>query len=213
MKHFLRVWFFLTLVSATAAFAQKWEVGAGVGGSFYTTQDFRNAASSAKAGLSNGLAASVWLGNNSGRLVGGELRYDYENTDLKLSSGGTNVSFGAETHAVHYDFLLHFTPRDARVRPFVAAGGGVKVYRGKGTETPFQPLSSFALLTKTNEIKGLLSVGAGIKLAVTHAVQLRIEVHDYATRFPKGVIAPALGSRADGWLQDFVAMAGLSITF
>lgn len=213
MKHVHLIGFWIVLASTSTLFGQKWEVGAGVGASFYTSQDYKNALSSAKAGLSDGLLASVWLGNNSGNLLGGELRYDYENTDLQLSSGATRVSFGAETHALHYDFLLHFTPRGSRVRPFVAGGGGVKFYRGTGKEAAFQPLSSLALLTKANETKGLLSLGAGIKIAIAHALQLRLEVHDYLTPFPKTVIAPAQGSKVNGWLQDFVALAGLSFTF
>ena len=213
MKSLLLAALFVTAICAPAVLAQKWEVGGGVGGSFYTSQDYKNAVGAAKAGLSDGVAASIWLGNNSSRLVGGELRYDYEKTDLQLSSGSTHVSFGADTHAFHYDLLLHFTPRSSRVRPFILGGGGVKLYRGTGAESAFQPLSSFALLTKANETKGLLSVGAGIKFAVTHSFQLRVDVHDYITPFPKSVIAPALGAKTDGWLQDFVAMAGLSITF
>jgi hypothetical protein len=205
--------FFLGLALAPLAFAQKWEIGAGVGGSFYTSQSFKNAVTSGDAGLKNGVAASGWLGNNSGRLLGGELRYDYERTDLKLSSGATKVSFGANTHALHYDFLLHLTPREAHVRPFVAAGGGIKVYQGSGSEQAFQPLSGLALLSKTSELKGLLSVGAGVKVALGPALQLRLEAHDYVTPFPKGVIVPAQGVRTSGWLQDFVAMAGLSFTF
>src|SRR5438874_2605288 len=141
MKHVRLLAFCMALSLTPAVFGQKWEIGGGVGGSFYTSQDYKNALASAKAGLSDGLLASFWLGNNSGRLLGGEFRYDYEKTDLKLSSGATNVSFGADTHAFHYDFLLHFAPSDSRVRPFVAAGGGVKFYRGTGKEAAFQPLS------------------------------------------------------------------------
>ncbi len=213
MPRLLSATLFFTMVSAPAVLAQKWEVGGGVGGSFYTSQDFKTAAGAAQAGLSDGVAASIWLGNNSSRLVGGELRYDYEKTDLKLSSGSTHVSFGADTHAIHYDLLLHLTPRGSRVRPFVLGGGGVKLYRGTGAEAAFQPLSAFALLSKANETKALVSLGAGIKFAVTHSFQFRVEVHDYLTPFPKSVIAPALGAKTEGWLQDFVAMAGLSITF
>jgi opacity protein-like surface antigen len=213
MKSLLLVTLLVGMLSAPALLAQKWEVGGGVGGSFYTSQDFKNATAAAKAGLSDGVAASIWLGNNSSQLIGGELRYDYEKTDLKLSSGSTNVSFAADTHAVHYDLLLHLTPRSSRVRPFILGGGGVKLYRGTGAESAFQPLSSFALLTKANETKGLISVGAGIKFAVTRSFQLRVEVHDYITPFPQKVITPALGAKTDGWLQDFVVMAGLSITF
>ena len=56
-------------------------------------------------------------------------------------------------------------------------------------------------------------MGAGIKFVITHGLQLRVDVHDYITPFPAKVIAPALGASTSGWLQDFVAMAGLSITF
>src|SRR6266849_1486676 len=213
MKHFLAVAFFVLLAAAPGALAQKWEVGAGVGGSFYSSQTFTNAIAKVDGSLSNGLAVSAWLGNNSSNLLGGELRYDHENTDLKLSSSGTNVNFGAQTNAFHYDFLLHFTPRGSHVRPFVAGGGGVKVYTGTGKEQAFQPLSNIALLTKTSQLKALVSVGGGIKFNIAHAVQLRVEVHDYLTPFPKKVIAPTTGTKVGGWLQDFVAMAGLSFTF
>jgi len=213
MKHFLPVTFFVALAVAPAALAQKWEVGVGGGGNFYTSQSFTNPAGSADAKLGNGFIVSAWLGNNSGRLLGGELRYDYEQSDLKLSSGGTNVSFGAHTNAIHYDFLLNFAGHEARVSPFVAAGAGVKVYSGTGKEQAFQPLSNIALLTKTNELKPMVSVGGGVKFKITSAVQFRAEVHDYLTPFPKGVIAPAQGTKVGGWLSDFVAMAGLALTF
>ena len=199
-----------------AALAQKWEVGGGAGGSFFTSNmefGVKNAVASGDVSLANAIAASFWLANNSSHLLGGELRYDYENTNLRVKSAGTSATFGGDTHAFHYDFLLHFTPQGSRIRPYVSAGGGVKLYRGTGKERAFQPLSSLALLTKTSEVKPLVSVGVGIKFAVSRAFQVRIEVRDALTPFPKTVIAPAQGSKIGGWLQDFVAMAGLSLTF
>jgi hypothetical protein len=213
MKQFLSITFWMLLASAPAAFAQKWEVGVAGGGSFYTSKTFQNAIGNADAGVSNGFAVSAWLGNNTSAVAGGELRYDFERSDLKLSSGGTNVNFGGQTHAVHYDFLYHFAPSEAHVRPFVAGGGGVKVYQGTGAEQPFQPLSNIALLTKTSQIEPLISVGGGVKVSIAQSVQLRLEAHDYLTPFPKNVIAPAQGSKVGGWLSDFVVMAGLSFTF
>jgi hypothetical protein len=213
MKHFVSITFLTLLAMAPAALAQKWEVGVAGGGSFYTSKTFKNAISNADASLSNGLAASAWLGNNSNGVISGELRYDYEHTNLKLSSGGTNVSFGAMTNAIHYDLVLHFAPSESHIRPFVAAGAGVKLFSGTGKEQEFQPLSNIALLTKTSEVKPLVSVGGGVKVSLTPAVQLRLEAHDFLTPFPKSVIAPAQGSTIGGWLQDFVVMAGLSFTF
>jgi hypothetical protein len=202
------------LASAPAALAQKWEVGGGVGGSFFTSETVTNPSGNANASLANGLSASFWVDNNTAaNRFGGEFRYDYENTGLTLASNGTNVNFGADTHAVHYDFVMHFGSSESRVRPFITGGGGVKLYRGTGQEEAYQPLSNVALLTKTNQIEPLISVGGGVKVALTPTWALRFEVHDNLTPFPSNVIAPAYGSKVGGWLQDFVAMVGVSAAF
>ena len=201
------------LALAPAAIAQKWEVGAGVGGSTYLSHDVKNGSATAQAGIETNVAASVWLDENSQGHWGGEVRYDYERGDLKLTSGNTKAVFGSESHAMHYDFLVQSGSRESRARVFVAGGGGVKVYRGTGAEQPFQPLDRFALLTKTTDLRALVSVGAGVKWQLSHAVQLRVEVHDYMTPFPKEVITPSLNSSVSGWLHNLVPMGGISYTF
>jgi hypothetical protein len=210
MKHFLAVTFLAACACAPLALAQKWEVGGAVGGDFYTSQIVSNPLGNADASLAKGFAVSAWLANNTGQTLGGEMRYDFEKSDLKLSGQGTSASFGAHTQAFHYDFLFHMAPPEAPVRPFIVAGGGVKLYSGTGTESEVQPLSSAAFLTKTSQVEGLISVGGGLKWAVGQNTQLRLEVHDYLTPFPKNVIAPAAGSKVGGWLQDFVVSVGLS---
>jgi hypothetical protein len=213
MKNLLSITFVSLLATAPAALAQKWEVGLAGGGSFSTSQTFNNPIGNATAGLSPGFAASAWLGNNSSGMVSGELRYDYEHTNLKLSSGGTNASFGAMTNAIHYDVVLHFAPSESHIRPFLAAGAGMKMFTGTGQEPEVQPLSNIGLLTKTSQVEPLVSVGGGVKISLSPAVQLRLEAHDFLSPFPKNVIAPAPGSTISGWLQDFVVMAGLSFSF
>jgi hypothetical protein len=52
-----------------------------------------------------------------------------------------------------------------------------------------------------------------LKFRLTSHFILRLDVHDYLTPFPKQVIAPALGAKVGGWLQDFVPMAGVSFVF
>ena len=210
MKHFGSVLFFALLATAPAALAQRWEVGLAGGGSFYTSQTVQNPAGNASTGFGNGFAVSGWLGNNISSVIGGELRYDYERPDLHLSSGGTSVNFSGMTNAVHYDFLLHFAPTEAAVRPFISAGGGAKFFSGTGTEQPFQPLSSIAVLTKTSQFEPVISVGGGVKFSVSKSAQLRLEVHDYLSPFPTNVIAPVPGSKISGWISDFVVSAGLS---
>jgi len=193
--------------------AQRWEVGGAVGGGFYTSQDVTGAKGSASAKIDTNIAGSAWVGNNRPGRWGGELRFDYQKGDFLLNQGPTQASFGANSYALHYDVLWHFTESEARVRPFVGAGAGIKVYRGTGAEQVFQPLSNFALLTKDQDLTPVVSIAAGIKFALSTHLQFRVEVHDYLTPFPKQVITPALGAKVGGWLQDIVPAAGLAYTF
>lgn len=214
MKHLLSLISVAIAVATPAAFAQKWEVGFGAGGSFLTSETITNPAGNANAGRNPGFAASAWLDNNIGSgLFGGELRYDYEMGDLKLSSGGTSTTFASRSNAVHYDFLFNFASSESAVRPYIAAGGGVKWYSGTGTEQVYQPLSNVAVFSDVRDVKALASVGAGIKFNIAKSTLLRLEVHDYLTPFPSKLIAPVNGSSVGGWIQDFVVTAGLSFAF
>lgn len=209
--------FFLYTITAVLtvlpACAQKYEFALAGGGSFYQSHTVTNPKGDASAGFDNGWAGSVAVGNNMYQHIGGEVRYTYLHNDARLSSGSTKATFGAESHAIHYDFLIHATPVGSTIRPYVAAGGGIKLYRGTGTEVPFQPLSNIALLTKTTEVQGLLSVGAGVKVSLTHRMLFRVDVHDYITPFPSKIITPALNSKASGWFNNVVATAGISFAF
>lgn len=200
-------------LTAPALFAQKWEIGGGAGGGFYTSQDVRNPVGNGAAKFASNIAAAAWVGNNSGNLLGGELRYDYQRGNAEVSGSGQNATFGAQSHALHYDLLFHFAPRSSPVRPFVAVGGGVKIYQGMGTEVAFQPLSRLALLTKTSDVLALGSVGAGVKFKVSRGIGFRAEFHDFITPFPKKVITPAANSKIGGWIQDFVVTFGISLLF
>jgi len=204
----------LAFLSCCALVAQKWEIGAAGGGSFYTSETFTGSVSSADASFTTAIAASAWLGNDSGRYLGGEIRYDFEASDPKLTGGGTKETLAGQTHAIHYDLLFHFAPRTSRVRPFVAVGAGVKLYRGTGQPLAYQgPLENVGLLTPTNDLEPVVSVGAGIKFNLSPSVLLRVDVHDFMTPFPTKVIAPTAGTKAGGWLQNIVPMFGLSYTF
>jgi opacity protein-like surface antigen len=198
---------------APAALAQKWEVGGGVGGGFNTSQDVEHAdGTSASAKIGPGVAAGAWVGSNTSGHFGGELRYAYQRGELRLKRSGQEATFDGDSHAIHYDFLWHFTGQNAQARPYFAFGGGVKVYRGLGEEALVQPLSRYALLTKTSEYKGMASVGVGVKLKFGDRWHLRLDVHDYMTPFPQDVIAPNVNASVGGWVHQFVPMIGLSFT-
>ena len=198
---------------ATAAVAQDWELGVSGGLGFSRNPTVTNASGSGKAGFKYGLAAGAVAGNDMYERLSGEMHYLYRVSNLKVTGGGEQADFSGEAHLVHYDLLYHFADRDARVRPFLAGGGGIKVYRGTGGERAYQPANKFALLTRTQELKPLVSAGGGVKVALTESLHLRLEIRDYITPFPKEVVAPAPGARIKGWLHDFVPMAGIAVKF
>ncbi len=86
-------------------------------------------------------------------------------------------------------------------------------FRGVGTESSYQALSNFALLTKTSQWTPVATFGGGVKYAISHRVLLRVEIRDYFSRFPTQVIAPAPGAHLSGWLNDLVPMAGITYVF
>jgi hypothetical protein len=199
------------------AYSQKieipWEAGAAAGYSWHSSKTVAAGGTSAQAGLKGGIAVSGNLGHNMYRLVSGEVRYTFQKHDLELAAGGTKTGFAAQSHAIHYDFLIHGAPVGANVRPFVAVGGGVRYFRGTGSEAPFQPLSQYAILTKTSQWLGMGTVGGGAKFRVGRRTLFRAEVRYYITPFPDQVIAPRSGAGLKGWLHNIVPMAGISYTF
>jgi len=202
----------LTLAAA-AAQAQTWEVGA-IGGYGYSPKlTVTTPTGSADTGFKNGGAVGAYGGEDSTKHWGGEARYLYRYSNLTLSAGNTTVNFGGHTHIIEGDLLAYFKPKGARIRPFVAFGGGIKVLVGTGIESAAQPLSRFAALTSTREILPTAGVGVGVKIALKQHVRLRVEVRDYISAAPSGVIAPAPGASIGGIAHDILGLAGLSYTW
>ena len=74
---------------------------------------------------------------------------------------------------------------ESAVRPFVAFGGGIKMYRGTGEEQVVQPLSNIALLTKAQDLTGMLSIGAGFKVKLSPNVPAKRPANASAPRFAR----------------------------
>jgi Outer membrane protein beta-barrel domain len=197
-----------------AAWAQKWEVGAGVGAGFYTSDSITiPGAESASAKIQTNVVGSVWVGSYTSGRWGGELRYDYQMGNLELSQGSIQPTFAAHSQDIHYDFLYHLLGGESRIQPFVAFGAGVKIFNGTGTQVVYQPLSNYALLTQAQDLVPMASAGAGLKFKLASHLMLRLDVHDYLSPLPKQVIAPAIGAKSNGWLQDWVPMASFAFVF
>jgi len=200
----------LLAAAAAAAYAQQWEVGGAAGGSFLPGVNASGPSGSATAGFKSGITAGVFVGQNLYRHLSGEIRYNFTQSDLKLASGGTTATFGGNTHSIYYDLRIHTNRRESRAELYAAVGGGMRIFRGTGTEAAYQPLSQFAYFTKTQAVKPMLSVGGGVKFRLTPHMSLRTEVRDFFTPFPKDLITPAPGVKVGSFLHDITPMVGIS---
>ena len=202
---------FLVTAAATASFAQQWEVGGLGGGSFLNHVGVTAPAGTATAGFQNGAAFGGYVGYNSYEHIGGEIHYGYMQSNLRLTSGGSEATFKGDAHVIHYDVVFHTAKQDSKVQLFAAVGGGAKFFRGTGKEAAYQNLSSYGYFTKAQSFKPMASVGAGVKVRLSGRVFLRTEFRDYITAFPKELITPPVGVKYGTLLHDLVPMVGIGI--
>lgn len=200
---------FLVTAAAAAAYAQQWEFGGLGGGTFLNNVGVTAPAGAATAGFANGAAFGGWVGYNSYKHIGGEIRYSYMQSNLKLSGGGSSAEFNGVSHAIHYDVVFHTAQRGAKAQFYVAVGGGVKIFRGTGKEAAYQPLYQYGYFTKTQAFKPMGTVAAGVKVRLAPHVFLLTEIRDYITAFPKEIIAPPPGVKYGTLLHDVVPVAGI----
>lgn len=205
--------FFSALLLGPACFGQNWEVGGAGSYEFYRNISTPAPAGTAKLGFTSGAALSVVGTQNIRHHLGGEVRYTYGLEDLKVA-GARTAKMEGQSHAFQYDFLVYGTRRGSTVRPFLAAGAGAKLFRGTGPETAFRPMDGVAVLTHAQEIKPLVSIGGGVKLAAGRHAILRLDFRDNASPFPNKVITPVPpAGRITGWLHDFLILAGAGLAF
>ncbi len=190
----------LALASACVAQEPEWEVGAAAGFGF-----MRNATISNPTG--------IVIGQDRYQHFGGEVRYTFRDNDLVLKGAGQKVNMDGNSHLVHYDLLYYALGKSSRIRPFAAAGGGIRLFGGTGHETADQPFSDFALLTRTTQVKPLISVGAGVKVRLTNHTAIRVDFRDYISPFPENLFVTAPAAKIRGWLNDFVPLVGVSYVF
>jgi hypothetical protein len=205
----LRQSILILAATGAACFGQQWEVGGMAGGGFLNSVAVSGTPGTATAGFQTGPAFGGYVGFNQYKHIGGELFYNYLQSNLSLKSGGSEASFSGVSHAVGYNVVLKTTRDSGKVQLFAVLGGGMKVFRGTGTEAAYQPLSQYGYFTKTQTVKPMASIGAGVKVALTKKVFLRTEIRDYITAFPTQIITPAPGTKYGTLLHDIVPMVGL----
>jgi hypothetical protein len=205
--------YFCFLIAFWAAHAQTREIGVLAGGGFLPGVSVQGAPGSLAAGFQNGPAAGVSFTHNLYSHWRGEIRYLFEQRNLRLTSGSESAEFAGRAHVLQYDSLYHLHPRNVKVRPYVAVGGGMKLFQGTGTEAAYQPLMQYAYLTRTRELKPMLSFGGGFKIALRGRMAATFDFRDQVTTFPTKLITPAPGMTINSWLHDFVPTVGLDWSF
>jgi len=198
------------LAAASTAFAQQWEFGAVGGGSLLSDVSVSGPAGKATAGFAPGAAFGAFFGENLYTHLTGEVRYEYLQSDLRLSSGGQSAQFTGGQHALHFDMLYHTNRKESRTQFFASLGGGVKVFQGTGAPEAYQALSQIGYFTKTQAIKPMVSVGGGLTFQLAPRIFLRAEVRDFITAFPTELITPAPGMKFGSLLNDIVPLVGIT---
>jgi Outer membrane protein beta-barrel domain len=202
------------LLAAGMASAQEWEIGAMGGFGYSPHLTVSKGSASANTGIRYGGLVGVFAGEDMYNYWSGEVRYQYRFDNLKLSSGNIKAgNFSAHSHLITADFLGHFRPRESRVRPFIAFGGGARIMIGTGIESAGQPLGNLAALTATHEILPVADIGAGFKMDLRKNLRFRVEMRDYISPAPNKVIAPAPGASLGGVMNDIQGMVGFSLTW
>jgi hypothetical protein len=198
---------------ALPAFGQsQYEVGLLGLISSYQSVDVTTSSNSGKTGADFGGGGGFFVGQVGDRW-GGEFRYLYSRNDFKVESGSQSASLAGQTHTVHYDALFYLKDSDSSVRPYLAVGGGAKVYHPTGEEQVFQPLSDLVLLTRTTQTRPVGDFCAGVKFKVGDRGVFRVEFRDYVSPTPKEVLTPSLGAKVGGILHQWTGLFGFSWTF
>jgi hypothetical protein len=200
----------LFLAAAASCFGQQWAFGGMGGGGFLSNVNVSGAAGSATAGFQTGGAVGAFFGQNLYPHWSGELRYMYLQNDLHIESNGTNATFSGNAQVLHYDVLYHTNKKGSKMQAFVAVGGGMKIFRGTGTEEAYQPNYQFGYMTKAQQLKPMGDAGAGVRFELRPGLYVRTEFRDYITPFPSQIIAPAPGVKYGKILNDIVPTVSLS---
>ena len=203
----------LVLGCASASVAQQFELGGLAGYSWDHDASIRNATGSVEAGFKPGFSGGAVFGDNMYEHIGGEIRWLYRVGGPQLTAPGIKFSESGFTNLIHYDLLIHTARKEDRLRPFFAAGAGIKVYTGPSRPDLNQPLTDFAFISHGNHVEPLISLGTGLKYRVHRGVQLRLDFRAYLSPCPSGIFRTPYRSDIHGWIYDFTPTLGVSYLF
>jgi Outer membrane protein beta-barrel domain len=193
--------------------AQQAEIGASVGYGLYRNGSIYSPDGKAAAGFKNRFIAGAVITDNAYDHLSGEFRYTYQDGDPFIAARGMETRLQGQSHAFSYDVNVHFRSLDHKLRPYLTAGAGAKLYIIRGPGNPDQPLSDIAALTTKNDLKFLAVFGGGVEWRFQRHASLRADFLDYITPFPKTQIQPVPLATPRGIFHQFTPMVGIDYVF
>jgi hypothetical protein len=204
---------FAALLFCPVTMAQQWELGGSGGYGSYVNPTISGPAGQVQPAFVNRGVISVLFGENLYEHIGGEVRWLYQFGGPQLSGNGLVVGSTGYTNTVTYDVLFHTSNREANLRPFFAAGAGVKVFTGGQLRFVGQPLGTSAILASGTQIEPAISAGAGLKYRVARHVIIRLDFRTYFAPTPDRIFRPVGTAFIHGWNYEFVPLGGVSYVF
>jgi hypothetical protein len=203
----------LAILSPTTCYAEQWEIG-GLGAyGWYHDATITTPARSESIGMAPKGAMGVVFAEDPYKYIGGEVRWLYIFGQPQIRVGGIELTRPGFSNVVHYDLIIHVTPQEAKLRPFFAVGGGVRVYSVRDRRDFNRPLFPCESRKSQNEAEALISAGGGLKYIVTHSLQVRMDFRTYLTPTPTDLFRPIGPSFTRGWIYNFVPSLGVSYLF
>jgi hypothetical protein len=200
-------------ILSSSGLAQQWELGAAGGYGMYANPSITTPSGSVQAGYAAKGVMGVVFGQNMYEHIGGEIRWLYQFGGPQLSWQDTKTSSTGYTNLVTYDLLFHTTNREAALRPYVAAGAGIKVYTASELRYVGQSPATPVLLLRANQVEPAISAGVGLKYQATRHALIRLDFRTYFTPLPDQIFRPVGISRIHGWVYNFVPLGGISLVF
>ena len=202
------------LMAAGVAPAQKYEIGV-VGGISRPSRTILGSPAvtggnddDTRFRLSPGTGFGVRLTRNTKGYYGHELGFIRSRATLMTRSyaedgTSTPVEDKVAIDQLFYNFLIYFMPAGERWRPFIT--GGIQGFRYQS------PGVGNFLTTEWARTWGA-NYGGGIKLMPVRHILVRLDARQYLGGKPYNLQFSDI-SRGGGWLKQFEATAGFSITF
>lgn len=170
-------------MAQTSSGGDKYEINLFGGGHFFKRQkDVPN------QDLVNGGVAGFRFTQNFWNYVSFEqtgMVHGTANLEFRVPGTGNDYALGARLRQFHFNPVLHFKPRESRVRPFVTMGFGLDWFGitdearrqvGNGVNTPFRQTVRLESM-----FRPAFNYGAGVKAKLTDRVGLRFDVRGFAT--------------------------------